>query len=107
MSDYYAQTCPGPLFARPAPAQQHSVTSMAAADSMNRSTLNRLQRLIYDYVSDQPGGATDEEIAAACGLNPSTERPRRIELQRRGLLVEAGTRKTASGRMACVWRVNQ
>lgn len=101
MNHYGIEDCPGPLFA---PAQQHSVTSRAAADSMDRATLNRLQRLIYDYVSDQPGGATDEEIARACSLNPSTARPRRIELERRGLIVEAGTRKTASGRMATVWK---
>ena len=101
MSDYYPDICPGPLFA---PAQPHSPTSQAAADSLDRSTLNRLQRLIHDYVSDQPDGATDEEIARACGLNPSTARPRRIELARRGLIVEHGTRRTTSGRMAVVWR---
>ena len=85
MSDYYAPAeSVLPLFA--APAQQHSVTSRAAADSMDRATLNRLQRLIYDFVADQPGGATDEEIARACSLNPSTARPRRIELERRGLV---------------------
>lgn len=104
MSDYYAQTCPGPLFAKPAPAQQHSPTSVAAADSMDRSTLNRLQRLIYDYLCDQAEGATDEEIAHACGMNPSTQRPRRVELERRGLVVKAGTRRTSSGRMATIWR---
>lgn len=102
MNHYGIEDCPGPLFA--APAQQHSVTSRAAADSMDRATLNRLQRLIYDFVADQPGGATDEEIARACSLNPSTARPRRIELERRGLIVEAGTRKAASGRMATVWK---
>ena len=106
MSDYYSERVDfGPLFSTPAPSVRGSVTSAAAADSMDRSTLNRLQRLIYDYVRDQPGGATDEEIARACGLNPSTARPRRIELVRRGLVVESGTRKTASGRMASVWRV--
>jgi transcription initiation factor IIE alpha subunit len=104
MNHYGIDTCPGPLFAQRAPAQQHSPTSMAAADSMDRSTLNRLQRLIYDYLCDQAEGATDEEIAHACGMNPSTQRPRRIELARRGLVVESGTRTTASGRMACVWR---
>jgi len=95
-----------PLFTAPAgaPAQQHSITSMQAADSMDRATLNRLQRLIYDYLAERPDGATDEEIAHACGMNPSTERPRRIELARRGLVVKSGTRKTASGRMACVWK---
>ena len=104
MNHYGIEDCPGPLFARPAPAQQHSVTSRAAAASLDRSTLNRLQRLIYDYLCDQPGGATDEEIAQACGLNPSTARPRRIELERRGLIVESGTRKTSSGRTASVWK---
>lgn len=104
MNHYGIEDCPGPLFARPAPAQQHSVTSMAAADSIDRSTLNRLQRLIYDYLADHPDGATDEEIATACGLNPSTSRPRRIELERRGLVVQDGTRRTKSGRMAAIWR---
>jgi hypothetical protein len=40
----------------------------------------------------------------ALGMNPSTQRPRRIELERRGLVVKDGTRKTSSGRMAVVWR---
>lgn len=106
MSDYYPSTVDyGPLFAKPAPAQQHSRTSMQAADAMDRATMNRLQRLIYDYLADRPDGATDEEIAHACGMNPSTERPRRIELWRRGLVIEAGVRKTASKRNATVWRV--
>lgn len=103
MSDYYRTTLDDlPLFA--APAQRHSATSVAAADSMDRSTMNRLQRLIYDFLRDQPEGATDEEIAHACGLNPSTARPRRIELVRHGLVVEDGERKTASGRRATVWK---
>lgn len=106
MSDYWSEsTADLPLFSRPAPAQQHSITSMQAADSMDRATMNRLQRLIYDYLTDRPDGATDEEIARACGMNPSTARPRRIELTGRGLVVEAGTRKTASNRNATVWRV--
>jgi hypothetical protein len=37
-------------------------------------------------------------------MNASTVRPRRIELARRGLIVEAGTRRTSSGRMAVIWR---
>lgn len=105
MSDYYAQTCPGPLFAKPAPAQQHSITSMRAADSLDATTLTRLHRQVLAFLEARPEGATDEEIIAGTGLNPSTARPRRIELARRGLVVEAGTRKTRSGRMACVWRM--
>ena len=105
MSDYWPETSPGPLFARLAPAQQHSVTSMQAADAMDEKTLTRLHRLVLDYLRSRPEGATDEEIASGLGLNPSTERPRRIELARRGLVIEAGVRKTASGRNANVWRV--
>lgn len=103
MGVYIEKNCDLPLFA--APAQRHSPTSVAAADSMDRSTMNRLQRLIYDFLCDQTEGATDEEIARACGMNPSTARPRRIELERRGVIVAAGERKTASGRRATVWRV--
>lgn len=105
MSDYWPDASPGPLFAKPAPAQQHSRTSMQAADSLDAKTLTRLHRLVLDFLRARPDGATDEEIASGLGLNPSTERPRRIELARRGLVAEAGERKTASGRKATVWRL--
>ena len=77
---------------------------MAAADSLDTDTLNALQRRVLEFLQARPEGATDEQIASGLGLNPSTARPRRIELQRRGLVVEAGTRKTASGRNAITWR---
>ena len=101
MSDYYAE-CPGPLFA--APAQQHSVTSRSAADSLAPATLNALQKRVLDFIAWRPSGATDEEIANELEMNPSTVRPRRIELARRGMIVEGGSRRTTSGRMATVWR---
>jgi transcription initiation factor IIE alpha subunit len=102
MSDYYAET-PLPLFA---PSVHGSVTSAAAADSLDSKTLNALQRQVYEFLwTCGAFGATDEEIATSLGLNPSTARPRRIELARRGLIVEAGTRKTASNRNAVAWRV--
>lgn len=110
MSDYYLDTVARvadlPLFAtRIAPAVQTSRTSMQAADSLEPATLNAMQRQVYEFLAARPDGATDEEMQAGLGMNPSTQRPRRIELARRGLVVEAGTRKTRSGRMACVWRV--
>ena len=104
MSDYYAEVPPGPLFSRPAPAQQHSITSMRAADSMDTATLNALQRRVLEFIAWREAGATDEEIADELGMNPSTVRPRRVELVRRGLVVEAGTRRTRSGRKATAWR---
>jgi hypothetical protein len=103
MSDYWP--APDlPLFRQMAPAQQHSRTSMAAADSLDEDTLNRLQRQVLAVIAAASAGLTDEEIQLHTGMNPSTQRPRRIELERRGFITQAGTRKTSSGRNAVVWR---
>lgn len=104
MNHYGIDACPGPLFAQRAPSVNGSVTSARAADSLDAKTLNALQRKVLDFIAWRPNGATDEEIAHELEMNPSTVRPRRIELARRGLIVEAGTRQTTSGRMACVWQ---
>jgi hypothetical protein len=106
MNHYGIDTCPGPLFVQRAPSVSGSITSAAAADSLGPATLNALQRKVLEFLRTCGAfGATDEEIATSLGLNPSTARPRRIELARRGLIVEAGTRKTASRRTAVAWRV--
>ena len=94
-----------PLFAQRAPSVNGSITSAAAADSLDGETLNAMQRRVLELLQATPGGLTDEEMQRRLGMNPSTQRPRRIELARRGLVVADGTRKTASGRMAVVWRV--
>ncbi len=94
-----------PLFAPRAPAVCNSRTSAQAADSLDGETLNAMQRRVLELLQATPGGLTDEEMQRRLGMNPSTQRPRRIELARRGLVVEAGTRKTNSGRWAVVWRV--
>lgn len=105
MSDYYSTTLDDlPLFARPAPSVRGSQTSAAAADSLGPETLNRLHRLVLAWLEEH-GPATDEEIIAGTGLNPSTARPRRIELARRGLVQQAGEKRTSSGRKATSWRV--
>jgi hypothetical protein len=103
MSDYYTET-PLPLFAM-APSVNGSATSAKAADSMTPATLNNMQRRVLELLAATPEGLTDEEMQRRLRMNPSTQRPRRIELMRRGLVAEAGTRRTASGRMAVVWRV--
>ena len=114
MSDYYStQIGHLPLFSASqmafrepkAPSVRGSVTSAAAADSLAGEPLNALQRRVLEFLRARPEGATDEEMQRGLGMNPSTQRPRRIELARRGLLVEAGTRRTSSGRNASVWRV--
>lgn len=88
-----------------APSVRGSTTSAQAADSLDSKTLNALQWRVLLFIQGRPEGVTDEQIANGLGLNPSTARPRRIELAKRGLIVEAGVRKTASKRNAVAWRV--
>jgi len=105
-SDFYAPPCDiGPLFTQRAPSVRGSITSAAAADSLTPKVLNAMQRKVLDLLVATPEGLTDEEMQRRLGMNPSTQRPRRIELAKLGMVVEAGTRKTASGRKASVWRV--
>ena len=104
MGIYIDPQCDLPLFTKRAPAVQSSRTSMQAADSLGPATLNALQRKVLELLAATPEGLTDEEMQKRLGMNPSTQRPRRIELARRGLVVEGGTRRTASGRMAVVWQ---
>jgi hypothetical protein len=104
MGTFIDPDCDLPMFsAARAPSQQHSRTSMQAADSLDAKALNALQRKVLAWLVEN-GPATDEEMQGGLEMNPSTQRPRRIELARRGLVVEAGTRKTSSGRNASVWR---
>ena len=106
MSDYYSATVDyGPLFTQRAPSVRGSRTSAQAADALTSAMLNATQRRVLELLRENPHGMTDEEMQAALAMNPSTQRPRRIELVRRGLVVECGTRRTASGRNASVWRV--
>ena len=90
-----------------APYQRHSETSKDAADSIV-DDLPRLQKRVYERLLWLGSyGATDEQIQIALSMNPSTQRPRRIELTNKGLVhaVEGpnGKRLTRSGRKAQVW----
>jgi len=105
MSVFLDSQCDLPLFVQRAPSVNGSITSAKAADSLGPATLNAMQRRVLELLAATPDGLTDEEQQRLLGMNPSTQRPRRIELARRGLVVEAGTRRTASGRMAVVWHV--
>jgi DNA-binding IclR family transcriptional regulator len=51
------------------------------------------------------GPKTDEQLIDALEMNPSTLRPRRVELVNLGLIEPDGTALTKSGRKALLWRV--
>ena len=63
------------------------------------------RRWVLDWIRVQgEHGATDEEIQLGLGMNPSTQRPRRVELVEGGWIEDSGKlRKTRSGRNAVVW----
>jgi predicted ArsR family transcriptional regulator len=83
-----------------APYQAHSETSLKAAQSIQAKSL---RELVFDALQVRP--MTDEQIATYLNLNPSTARPRRVELQRAGRIREHSRALTSSGRSAVVWSV--
>jgi hypothetical protein len=85
-----------------APHQPHSATSRAAATAI-APDLNELQARVLGVIRLM-GQATDEQLQHALRMNPSTQRPRRIELAKLGLIRDSGrTAPTRSGRQAVLW----
>ena len=83
-----------------------SETSRAAAEEIRPDTGTLRAKVYHHLVSCGVRGATDDEMQTALDMNPSTQRPRRVELHRAGLVVDSGeTRLTRSCRRAVVWRV--
>lgn len=80
------------------PFVRSSQTSREAAESMTTAPKDS-ERVLRALVSPM----TDEEGATHLNLNPSTYRPRRIELFRKGMIEPKGTRLTQSNRKAVVW----
>lgn len=86
----------------------YPATSLWAARDIAPAT-GTLRAKVLAYIAGcGDAGATDEEIQAALKMNPSTQRPRRIELARDGRIKALETkRKTTSVRWAQVWVVNK
>ena len=84
------------------PAQRHSRTSREAAEAIREHALTLRERVYWYIVAHGP--CTDEEIALGLELNPSTARPRRIELVAEGLVRAAPeTKRTLARREATAW----
>ncbi len=88
----------------PQPPYQATVTSIDAALSMVGKTAT-LREKVLTALKARP--LTDEGIAMALNMNPSTARPRRIELERLGLIHQVGTATTISGRSAALWSATE
>ena len=82
--------------------QGHSTTSERAAQEIAGSA-ESLRRRCLDYIQ-RCGPCSDDDIQQGLSINPSTERPRRIELVKLGLVRDSGQQgKTRSGRDCTLW----
>lgn len=84
--------------------QRHSSTSKAAAASIVGSLNAQQSRVQAALAKAGLHGMTDQEMQRSLGMAENTQRPRRIELMDRGLVIDSGRkRKTISKRNATVW----
>ena len=84
------------------PYQRHSDESREAAELIEPDA-ESLRGKVLAYIR-KSGGATDDEMQVALMMNPSTQRPRRVELWKADLVRPSGQKRpTRSGRWAMVW----
>lgn len=86
----------------PLPFQAHSPTSRAAAEAIGPSRQILREKLLAHLRKHGP--LTDEQMQRGVPMDPSTQRPRRGELVKLGLVVEAGESRTSKGRRATLWK---
>ena len=87
------------------PYVRHSDTSRQAALSILPNA-GSLQREVYECLLDAGTyGLTDAEIQSQLNMRGDTQRPRRVELCRKGLVFNSGRERKLDGtvRAARVW----
>lgn len=81
-----------------------TATSRAAADQAELFSMTLREKVFREIKNAGDRGLTDHEIQARLELSGDTERPRRYELHKMGLIKAApDTRRAPSGRNATVW----
>lgn len=89
------------------PAQEHSPTSVKAADEVRTAMGAMLHAVLSQFGKAADAGMTDDELIAEMG-RPNTMRPRRVDLARLKYIADSHTtRKTAAGKDAVVWRITE
>lgn len=90
------------------PPHQDTDTSIDAAKSMVPHT-GRLQAMVLNYITEKGAhGATDEEIWIALRMEKNSINPRRIELEKMGLIIRTDERRfNRSGRKAIVFKLKK
>lgn len=72
--------------------RDHPDTSRLAARLIAPKSGTKRQQVLAAIATAEPGGITDEGIQRVLGMNPSTERPRRVELVEEGWVTDSGER---------------
>ncbi len=86
------------------PSIRSSSTSRYAAGRIARVSCKMVARVLGALRDAGRFGMTDEELQIHLSMPGNSERPRRIHLVEKGLVVDSGNlRPTASGRQAVVW----
>ena len=86
-----------------APYVAGSQTSFEASQAI-KPTVGNLRERVFAVIRDR-GPVCDEDIARLARLNPSTARPRRLELQRAERIEFCGYTLTQAGRKSKAWQV--
>jgi len=82
-----------------------SSTSLGAAQKIAGKAGTLRAKVLESIRLDGP--ASDEELQERLAMDPSTQRPRRVELCNADLLHKVGETKTRSGRSATVWGLTE
>ena len=90
-----------------APYVRGSRTSRAAAESLSKEDLNRMELKVFDCIRRAKlKGRTDEEIEGETGLRHQSASARRRKLVLKGKVRDSGfVRRNRSRRLAIVWEV--
>ena len=92
------------LFGKPLPYVRGSETSKEAAIAAEPNAGTQRRRVLDELRCFRDEGLTDHDMQDILAMNPSTQRPRRVELVKQGFVVDSGkTRLTPSGKRAVVW----
>lgn len=104
------EACPparthGPRGGRPeAPRSSERSTNRVRETSQRPTVPDAEQTRILNALRHNVSGMTDEELQALLEMPGNSERPRRRELERKGLIRDSGRRRAVrSGRQAIVW----
>lgn len=84
--------------------RDHGPTAHAAASAIEPVSGAQRRAVLRVLTDAGAAGLTDEEMQERLVMDPSSQRPRRVELVNAGLVVDSGRkRQTSARRQATVW----